>query len=170
MHAANYINFWTRIFLVLAGEIWHFHRKVWHFLSIMALRMFGCTTIMCIWFSTSTLVFEHLNSIFWWRKSLTKHFFIDDQSIRRFGWWKMRWHDPMCDSSHCHGEQWFVSSCLLMPLAGRCPRMPLSHGMSHDDLALSLHERHQCSMAQRLFLEDLREPRLLACVDHNWIH
>ena len=39
-----------------------------------------------------------------------------------------------------------------------CPRMPLSHGMSHDDLALSVHARHQCSLAQWLFLQDLHGP------------
>ena len=26
----------------------------------------------------------------------------------------------------------------------KCPRMPLSHDMSHGDLALSIHARHQC--------------------------
>ena len=33
----------------------------------------------------------------------------------------------------------------------KCPRMALSYGMSHDNLALSAHARHQCSLAQRPF-------------------
>ena len=35
------------------------------------------------------------------------------------------------------------------------PRMPISHGMSHDDLALSVLAPHQCSLTQWLFLDDL---------------
>ena len=37
--------------------------------------------------------------------------------------------------------------------------MPLSHGLSHDDLALSVPARHQCSLTQRLFLDELHGPR-----------
>ena len=44
----------------------------------------------------------------------------------------------------------------------------LSHGMSHDDLALWVHARHQCSLTQRL--DDLHGPRFWASVDHHWIH
>ena len=42
----------------------------------------------------------------------------------------------------------------------KCPGMPLSYCMSHDDLALSVHARHQCSLAERLLLEDLHGIRL----------
>ena len=40
------------------------------------------------------------------------------------------------------------------------------HAMSHDHLTLTVHARHQCSLAQRLFLEYLKGPRLLATVVH----
>ena len=33
----------------------------------------------------------------------------------------------------------------------KCPRIMLSHGMSHDNLASSVHARHQCSLAQQSF-------------------
>ena len=49
-------------------------------------------------------------------------------------------------------------------------KMPLSHGMSHDDLTLSVHARHQCSLTQYLFLNDLHGPRLLTTVVDNSIH
>ena len=42
--------------------------------------------------------------------------------------------------------------------------------LSHDNLALSVHARHQCSLAQRPFLTDLHGPGLLASVSHDWIH
>jgi len=48
-------------------------------------------------------------------------------------------------------------------------RMPLSQGVTHDDLALSVHARHQCSLAQWLFL-NLHDLRLWASVGHDWIH
>ena len=52
-----------------------------------------------------------------------------------------------------------------------CPRMPLSYGISHDNIALSVHARHQCSLAQWLFLEELHGIRLWACYDGlDWIH
>ena len=35
---------------------------------------------------------------------------------------------------------------------------------------LSVHARHQCSLIQRLILDDLHGARLLATVVHNWIH
>jgi len=37
--------------------------------------------------------------------------------------------------------------------------MPLCHGMSHDDLTLSVYARHQWFLAQRLFLDDLHDLR-----------
>ena len=35
----------------------------------------------------------------------------------------------------------------------KCPRITLSHGMSHDDLALSVHIRIYCGLAQQLCQE-----------------
>ena len=35
----------------------------------------------------------------------------DDPSTRRFGRSKRQWFELMCESSHCHGGQWFVFSC-----------------------------------------------------------
>jgi len=46
----------------------------------------------------------------------------------------------------------------------------LSHDMPHDDLALSVQARHQCSLAQRLFLENLYVLYLQASVSYYWIH
>ena len=44
----------------------------------------------------------------------------------------------------------------------KCPRMSLSHGMSHDDLALSVNSLHRISLAQRLILEDFHGIRVWA--------
>ena len=64
-------------------------------------------------------------------------------------------------------RSWGSIECMLVE---EMPRMPLSHSMSHDDLVLLVHARHQCSLAQRLFLEDLHGIRLWASYGHDWIH
>ena len=35
----------------------------------------------------------------------------DHPSIRSFGRSKRRWFEPMYESPHCHGKQWFIFSC-----------------------------------------------------------
>ena len=167
------------------------------------------------------MVFERFNSIFWQRKSLTTHFFLDVRewreviwclsglyggSIRRFWRSKRRLFEPMCECSHVmvnndssslvrfsnFFEDFRQTNCgvplridratLLKcnmtsffrrnrrPVWKKCLRMPLSHAMSHDDLAISVHARHQCSPKQRLFLDNFHGFRLLTTVVHNWIH
>ena len=161
-------------------------------------------------------VFEHSNSIFWWRKTLTTHFIMmygnKEKSlgaksglygggpINSTFWpvnmaliwadvWELalpRW-TMIClllfvfrMSPKVLGKQIVVyqseltvifeslSNCarsdetksLLRPgvhaklnvcWCKKCPRMPLSHGMSHDDLELSVYARHKCSLTPRLF-------------------
>uniref|UniRef100_A0A0K2VHS3 Uncharacterized protein n=1 Tax=Lepeophtheirus salmonis TaxID=72036 RepID=A0A0K2VHS3_LEPSM len=68
------------------------------------------------------MFFNRFNNSFWRRKSLTTHFFLDvreeisywvssqgcmaeDPSIQRFGRSKRRRFEPICENSHCHGEQ-----------------------------------------------------------------
>ena len=43
-------------------------------------------------------------------------------------------------------------------------------GNAQECFYLTVCHMHQCSLTQRLFLQDLHGPRLLANVVHNWIH
>ena len=63
-----------------------------------------------------------------------------------------------------------IHAILNISCCKKCPSMPLSHGMSHDDVALSVHARHQCSLTQRLFLDKLHGTRLWVSVGHNLIY
>ena len=82
------------------------------------------------------------------------------------------WHDSFFDRlSNCVGSNaniWFVRPSVISNVCRweKSVRMALSH----DDLALSVHARHQCSVAQRLFLDELHGLRLWAIVGHDWIH
>ena len=51
--------------------------------------------------------------------------------------------DPMSTNLFFTASCSYNIECMLLE---ECPRMPLSHGMSQDDLALSAHARHQCSL------------------------
>ena len=73
------------IFLVLPDAIWHFHCKICDFFRITILRMFWRTTGICVFFPVrlrylQNMVFERFNSIFWRRKSLSTHFFLNNNN------------------------------------------------------------------------------------------
>ena len=67
-----------------------------------------------------------------------------DQSTRTFFGAILEQREQTFLSARCS----FKIECML---GQKCPRIILSLGMSHDDLALSVHERHQSSLAQRSF-------------------
>ena len=68
-------------------------------------------------------------------------------------------HEPFFERlSNCAGSYENKSSLLTAVPAilnvccwKKSPRMPLPHGMSHDDLALWVYARHQCSLAELVF-------------------
>ena len=74
-------------------------------------------------------------------------------------------HEPFFCAG-CNENKSFYGQVFLqywMYAGGRkCPRMSLSQGMSYEALALVVHARQQCSLTQRLFLEDLNGFRLWA--------
>ena len=114
-------DLWPSIFLMLSGEIWHFHRKVWHLLAQRYSECFEVRPAFVFVFplplkDLQNMVFERFNSILCRRKSWPTNFFLicwnkngpsqgstaDDSSIQHFARSKRRWFEPMYESSHCH--------------------------------------------------------------------
>ena len=66
-----------------------------------------------------TNIVEH--AFFSWWAGIKRSYWVlrqscttEDLSIRRFSQSIIRWFQPMCENSHCHGEQWFVLSCSFL--------------------------------------------------------
>ena len=90
------------------------------FFSITVLRMFWCTTIIWICFSTPI---ETPPKHGFWKLQLhllaTKIVVRDVRRIPCFGRSKRRWLEPMYESSHCFGVQWIVFSCSIFEFIRR---------------------------------------------------
>ena len=147
------------------GHQWFFHKQL--SLDLARFQWLTRCTVALFRAHTHRSMIRHL-----WRsyKRLLKH------RHRIFGTFLCtNRHEPFFERlSNCAGSNENksflrpgVHALLNVCCWKKCPRMPLSHGTLHKNLALSVLARHQCFLVKRLFLEDLHGIRLWASYD--WI-